>query len=63
MAKAVTYLAPLPRITSIKRNFKWMKVEQNNFDEIKRIVAHNNVLTYIYFNDTFKIIPTLARSN
>ena len=32
-----------------------MKVEQYPFDENKRIVARDNVLTYPDFNETFKI--------
>ena len=32
-----------------------MKVKQDAFDKIKRIVAHNTLLTYPGFNDTFKI--------
>ena len=48
-------LAPLTKLTSIKRNFKWKQVEQDDFDKIKRIVAHNTLLTYPDFNETFKI--------
>ena len=32
-----------------------MKVEKYAFDEIKRIVAWDNLLTYPDFNETFKI--------
>ena len=32
-----------------------MQVEQDDFDKIKRIVAHNNLSTYPDFNETFKI--------
>ena len=32
-----------------------MKVEQDDFDKIKRIVARNTLLTYKDFNETFKI--------
>ena len=31
------------------------KVEHDNFYEIKRTVAHNTLLTYPNFNETFKI--------
>ena len=48
-------LAPLTIFTSIKSKFKWTKVEQYAFDEIKRIVARNNLLTYTDFNNFFKI--------
>ena len=48
-------LAPLTKITSNKRKFKWTKIEQDAFDEIKWIVARDNFLTYPYFNETFKI--------
>ena len=43
------------KITSNKRNFKWNKIKQYAFDEIKRITACDNLLTYPYFNETFKI--------
>ena len=48
-------LAPLTKLTSIKKKFKWMNVEQYAFSEIKRIVAWDTLLTYPYFNETFKI--------
>ena len=48
-------LAPLTRITSIKSKYKWMQVEQDAFNKIKRIVACDNVSTYPDFNETFKI--------
>ena len=48
-------LAPLTKLTSIKRNFKWAQVEQDAFDEIKRILACDNLLTYPDFNEIFKI--------
>ena len=38
-----------------KRNFKQTQVEQDDFDEIKRIVARDNLFTYPDFNETFKI--------
>ena len=46
-------LAPLTRLTSIKRKFKWKQVKRDTFDNIKRIVARDNVSTYPYFNKTF----------
>ena len=48
-------LVSLTKLTSINRNFKWTKGEQDTFDKIKRIVARNTLLTYLYFNETFKI--------
>ena len=43
--------------------FKWTKMEQDAFNKIKRIVAHNNLLAYPDFNDEFKSTPMLAISN
>ena len=40
---------------SIKRNFKRKQVEQDALDKIKRILAHDTLLTYPDFNETFKI--------
>ena len=40
---------------SIKKKFKWTKVEQDSFDKIKRIMARDNLLTYPYFNEIFEI--------
>ena len=48
-------LAPLTRLTSIKRKFKWTQVKQDAFKEIKRIMARDTLLTYPDFNETFKI--------
>ena len=48
-------LAPLTKLTPIKRKFKWTKVEQDVFDKIKRIVARNTLLNYPDFNENFKI--------
>ena len=48
-------LSPLTILTSIKRIFKWTKVEKYDFDKIKRIVDRKNLLTYQDFNETFKI--------
>ena len=40
-------LAPLTRIMSSKVKFKWKKIEQDTFDEIKRVVAHDTLLTHM----------------
>ena len=48
-------LLPLTRSTHINRKFKWMQVKQDAFDEIKRIVARDTLLTYPDFDETFKI--------
>ena len=48
-------LVTLTRLTSIKRKFEWTQVKQDDFDEIKLIVAHDTLLTYTDFNETFKI--------
>ena len=48
-------LAPLTRLTSIKRIFKWTQVEQDAFNKIKGIVARDTFSNYPDFNETFKI--------
>ena len=48
-------LAPLTRLTSIKRKFKWRYVKKYAFEEIKRILARDTLLNYPDFNETFKI--------
>ena len=48
-------LAPLTKLMSINRKFKWTEVEHYAFDKIKQITAHNNLWTYPYFNESFKI--------
>ena len=48
-------LVPLTKLTYINRNFKWTKFEQYDFDKIKRIMACDTLLTYLDFNETFKI--------
>ena len=37
--------------------FKWNKIEQDAFDEIKQIVSRNTLLACPYFNEEFKIHP------
>ena len=56
-------LAPLTNIISSKVEFKWIKIKQDAFDEIKQIVACNNLLTYTYFKNNLKFTPMLAISN
>ena len=48
-------LAPLSKLMSIKRKFKWSQVKQNDFEKINWIVAHDTLSTYQYFNEAFKI--------
>ena len=48
-------LAHLTELTYIKIKFQWTEVEQDDFDEIKRIKARDNLLTYTAFNETYKI--------
>ena len=35
--------------------FKWTDVEYKAFEEIKRILDHNNLLAYLDFNKSFEI--------
>ena len=48
-------IAPLTEIPSNKVKFKWTKIKQDDFDEIKWIVACNNLLTFTDLNEEFKI--------
>ena len=48
-------LAPLTNIIPSKVKFKWNKIEQGYFEEIKRTVACDTLLTYSDFNEEFKI--------
>ena len=54
-------LVPLTKLTSIKRNFKWTQVEKDAFDEIKRIVVRDTLLTHPNFNEIFKIHTNASR--
>ena len=56
-------LATLTKITPNKKKFKWKNVEQDDFDKIKQIVARNNLLTYLDFNETLKSTEMQSRSN
>ena len=49
-ARRLHMLATLTRIMSIKVKFKWTKIEQNHFKEIKRAVACDTLLDYPDFN-------------
>ena len=48
-------LIPLTRVMSSKVKFKWKKIEQDYFNEIKRTADCNTLSTYPDFNETFKI--------
>ena len=48
-------LSPLTRLTSIKNKFKCTQVEQDSFNKIKRIMAHDTLPTYPDSNKIFKI--------
>ena len=48
-------LAPLTKLTYIKKNLKFTQVEQDAFNKIKRILVYDTLFTYPYFNETFKI--------
>ena len=56
-------LAPLTRIKSHKRNFKWTKREQDDFNDIKRVVARETLLTYSGLMEHLKFTLILATSN
>ena len=43
--------------------FKWMQVEQDDFDKIKQIFARDNLLTYPYFNEIVKTHTNAIASN
>ena len=47
-------LFPLTKIMYIGVKLKWTKTKKYAFDEIKRIVARNTLLTYPDFNEEFK---------
>ena len=48
-------LAPLTKIIPNKIKLKWAKIEQDAFNEIKRIVARNKLSTHLDFNEEPKI--------
>ena len=48
-------LALLTKLTFMKRNFKWSKFEQDDFNKIKRIADRDTLFAYTDFNEKFKI--------
>ena len=48
-------LVPITKITSNKVIFNWTKIKQDDFNEIKRIMACDTLLTYLDFNEEVKI--------
>ena len=54
-AKRSETLAPLSKLCSKKTKFKWTEVEQQAFNEMKRIIAKEVLLTYPDFNKKFII--------
>ena len=41
--------------------FEWTKIEKYAFDGIKRILAHDTLLDYPYFNGEFKIYTDASK--
>ena len=48
-------LANLTILTYIKREFKWIQFKQYALDKVQRIMACDNLLTYLDFNEMFKV--------
>ena len=48
-------LTPLTALTQKGHKFKWTDLEQKAFDEIKRVLAQNTILTYPNFKLPFEI--------
>ena len=48
-------LAPLTKLTSTKRNFKWTQVEQDYFKTIRRIGDSDTLKSDPNINKTFKV--------
>ena len=48
-------LAPLAKLCSKKQKWKWTEVEQNAFDNIKKVVSREVLLSYPNFNKPFTI--------
>ena len=53
-------VVPLTRLTYIKRKFEWTQVKQGDFEKNNWIVARNNLLSYPYYNETFKICTNVS---
>ena len=56
-------LSTLTRMTPNKMKFEWKEVEQDAFDKIKQIVAHDTLSSYPNINRGLKFTPIIARSN
>ena len=52
--------APLTKLMPIKRKFGYTEVKKDAFDEIKRILARDNLLTYPDFNEIFIILTDVS---
>ena len=48
-------LQPLTKLTSNKSMFRWIEFEQKSFEDIKCIVVHDTLLSYLYLNKGFDI--------
>lgn len=48
-------LAPLTGLVSKKAKFQWGKEQQEAFDEMKRVISKETLLTFPDFNDTFHV--------
>ena len=56
-------LASLTIMIPNRRKFKWTEVKQDDFDEISRTVACDNLLTYPDLLKHLIFIPVLELSN
>ena len=56
-------LAPLTNIHSSKVKFKWNRIKQDLFDEIKRIVVRDTLLDYLCLMNNLKSILMLVIYN
>eukprot|EP00978_Attheya_sp_CCMP212_P045379 scaffold343876_cov75-Attheya_sp.AAC.2 len=50
-----TLLAPLSRLTLKKVPWKWTEIEQNAFDNVKKMITRDVLLSYPNFNEVFDI--------
>ena len=47
------FLQPLTIMISYKVKLIWTGIEKKSFDDIKKIVTHNILLAYLYFNKIY----------
>ena len=60
-ARCLHILEPINNLTSNKIKWKWTDIEDNAFENIRRVVDYNTFSNYTDFNEQFEINTNAIR--